>query len=75
MKKVNEEKDIYKGIYDFIKEWGPDMIATELSTIIHMANSLTKEEIIKRCVAIRNALWDLEDENASREQGKSEQSL
>lgn len=54
------EKDVCKEIYDFIKEWGPDMVASELSAIVHLADSLTKEEIVARCVAIRNALWDLE---------------
>ena len=49
-----------KEIYDFIKEWGADMAASELSAIAHMADKLTKEEIVARCVAIRNALWDLE---------------
>lgn len=48
-------------IYDFIKEWGADMVASELSVIAHMADKLTKEEIVARCVAIRNALWDLEE--------------
>lgn len=46
-------------IYEFIKEY-PDMVATELSAIAHMADKLTKEEIVARCVAIRNALWDIE---------------
>ena len=55
------EKNVCKEIYDFIKEWGPDMVASELSAIAHLADSLTKEEIVARCVAIRNALWDLEE--------------
>ena len=55
------EEDIYKSIYNFIKEWGPEMVATELSAIVHMADKLTKEEIVARCVAIRNALWELEE--------------
>ena len=56
------EKDIYiyKSIYNFITEWGPEMAATELSAIVHMADKLTKEEIVLRCTAIRNALWDIE---------------
>ena len=58
---MNKEEDIYKSIYDFIKEWGPEMAASELSAIVHMADKLSKEEIVLRCVAIRNALWDLEE--------------
>jgi len=54
------EKDVCNEIYNFIKEWGPDMVASELSTIVHLADILTKEEIVARCVAIRNALWDIE---------------
>lgn len=55
-----------KEIYDFIKEWGADMAASELSAIAHMADKLTKEEIVARCVAIRNALWDLEEEKKQK---------
>ena len=58
---MNKEEDIYKSIYDFIKEWGPEMAASELSAIVHMSDKLSKEEIVLRCVAIRNALWDLEE--------------
>lgn len=57
---MDKEEDIYKSIYEFIKEWGPDMVASELSAIVHMADKLSKEEIVLRCVAIRNALWDIE---------------
>ena len=58
---MEKEEEIYKGIYNFVKE-NPDMVATELSAIVHMANIISKEEIVARCVAIRNALWDLEKE-------------
>lgn len=56
---MEREEEIYKGIYNFVKE-NPGMVATELSAIVHMANIISKEEIVARCVAIRNALWDLE---------------
>ena len=55
------ELDTCEQIYEFIKE-NPDMVATELSAIVHMADILSKEEIVARCVAIRNALWDSEKE-------------
>ena len=66
------EKDVCKEIYDFIKKWGPDMAASELSAIAHMADKLTKEEIVARCVAIRNALWDLKDEKIAVFKAESE---
>ena len=66
------EKNVYKEIYDFIKEWGPDMVASELSAIAHMADKLTKDEIVLRCVAIRNALWDIEDEKMTIFKAESE---
>ena len=53
-------EEVYKSIYEFVKK-NPDMAATELSAIVHMADKLTKEEIVARCVAIRNALWDSEE--------------
>ena len=59
-------ENIYKEIYDFVKKNGAAMAATELSMIVHMGDKLTKEEIIVRCTAIRNALWDLESEDANR---------
>ena len=69
---MEKEEDIYKSIYDFIKEWGPDMVASELSAIVHMADKLTKKEIVTMCVAIRNALWDLEEEKAKEALGAME---
>jgi len=61
-----------KEIYDFIKKWGADMATSELSMIVHMADKLTKEEIVARCVAIRNALWDLEKEKTKEALGAME---
>ena len=59
MEEVHEDVKVYESVYNFVKE-NPDMVATELSVIAHMAETLTKDEIVLRCVAIRNALWDIE---------------
>ena len=71
MEEVHEDVKVYESVYNFVKE-NPDMVATELSAIAHMAEILTKDEIVLRCVAIRNALWDLEEEETKEALGAME---
>lgn len=57
--KKEDYANIYKEVYEFVLEHGADMAASELSQIVHMASNMSKEEIVVRCTAIRNALWDI----------------
>ena len=50
---------IYEEVYDNVKSW--QSAASELSMIVHMSQELSKKEIVVRCTAIRNALWDTID--------------
>ena len=50
---------IYEEVYDNVKSW--QSAASELSMIVHMSQELSKKEIVVRCTAIRNALWDTVD--------------
>lgn len=50
---------IYEEVYDSVKSW--QSAASELSMIVHMSQELSKKEIVVRCTAIRNALWDTVD--------------
>ena len=59
--KKEDYSNVYKETYEFVLEHGPNMAATELSQIVHMSSHMSKEEIVVRCTAIRNALWELEE--------------
>ena len=59
--KKEDYSSVYKEIYEFVLKHGPNMAASELSQIVHMSSDMSKEEIVVRCTAIRNALWDLEE--------------
>ena len=50
---------IYEEVYENVKSW--QAAASELSMIVHMSQELSKKEIVVRCTAIRNALWDTVD--------------
>lgn len=58
--KKEDYSSVYKETYEFVLEYGADMAASELSQIVHMSSDMSKEEIVVRCTAIRNALWDIE---------------
>lgn len=71
---TTDEPNIYKEKYDWIKsnldrslKGGLLMIATELSSIIHLSNKLTKEDMLGSLCAIRNAIWEVRDTEESTE--------
>lgn len=71
---ATDELSMYKEKYDWIKsnldkslKGGLLMIATELSSMIHLSNQITKEDMLGSLCAIRNAIWEVSSTEESTE--------